>query len=55
MSLEDDTPTKEILVLCKQLQDVYDSNKSIWTMEQLYQKIFASLKPKSIYDEFRIF
>ncbi len=40
MSLEDNTPTKEILVLCGQLRDIYDSNKTLWTMEQLYQQIF---------------
>ena len=40
MSLEDNTPSKEILVLCGQLLGVYDSKKTLWTMEQLYQKIF---------------
>ena len=40
MSLEDNTPTKEILILCKQLQVICDSDKTLWTMEQLYQQIF---------------
>ena len=40
MSLEDNTPTREMLVLCGQLQGIYDSEKKLWTMEELYQKIF---------------
>lgn len=40
MSLEDNTPTKEILVLCRHLQGIYDSNKTLWTMEQLYEHIY---------------
>lgn len=40
MSLEDNTPSKEILILCRQLEGIYDSNKTLWTMEQLYEHIF---------------
>ena len=40
MSFEDNTPSKEIVVLCGQLQGIYDSEKTLWTMEQLYQAIF---------------
>jgi len=40
MSLEGNTPTKEILVLCRHLQGIYDSNKTLWTMEQLYENLF---------------
>ena len=39
MSLEDNTPTREMLVLCGQLQSLYDAKKALWTMEELYQKI----------------
>jgi hypothetical protein len=28
-----------MLVLCGQLQGLYDSKKALWTMEELYQKI----------------
>jgi hypothetical protein len=45
MSLGDNTPTKEILVLCRQLQGIYDSNKTLWTIEQLYKRIFDSPTP----------
>jgi len=43
MTLEDNTPTKEILVLCGQALGIYDSEKTLWTMEQLYQKIFKMI------------
>ena len=45
MSLEDNTPTREMLVLCGQLQGIYDSEKKLWTMEELYQKIFDDSRP----------
>ena len=55
MSLEDNTPTSEMLVLCGQLQGIYDSKKTLWTMEELYQKIFddSSLNQTMRFERFR--
>jgi hypothetical protein len=41
MSLEDNTqPSQEILDICNQLQANYNSKKTNWTMDELYNKIF---------------
>ena len=56
MSLEDNTPTREMLVLCRHLQDLYDSKKTLWTMEELYQKIFENSRlnqPRMNLERFR--
>lgn len=45
MSSENNTqPSREILVVCNQLQANYDSKKTLWTMEELYKKIFDDPK-----------
>ena len=38
MTLEDNTPTKEILVLCGQALGIYDSEKTLWTMLETSMK-----------------
>jgi len=56
MSLEDNTPTREMLVLCRYLQDLYDSKKTLWTIEELYQKIFDNSRlnqPMMSFERFR--
>ena len=56
MSLEDNTPTREMLVLCGQLQGLYNSKKALWTMEELYQKIFDNSRlnqPMMSFERFR--
>ena len=41
MSLEDNTqPSREILDICNQLQANYNPEKTHWTMDELYKKIF---------------
>ncbi len=41
MSLEDNTqPSQEILDICNQLQANYNPEKTHWTMDELYKKIF---------------
>ena len=41
MSLEDNTqPSREILDICNQLQADYNPEKTHWTMDELYKKIF---------------
>ena len=41
MSFEDKTqPSREILDVCNQLQANYDPEKTHWTMDELYKKIF---------------
>ncbi len=38
--LEESTPSHEILVVCNQLQAIYDPRKIEWTINELYKKIF---------------
>ncbi|MDF0681624.1 MAG: hypothetical protein P0116_11735 [Candidatus Nitrosocosmicus sp.] len=40
MSLDTTQPSREILDICDQLQANYDPNKTHWTMDELYRKIF---------------
>jgi len=40
MSLDNTQPSREILDICDQLQANYDPNKTHWTMDELYRKIF---------------
>ena len=40
MSLDNTQPSREILDICNQLQANYDPNKTHWTMDELYRKIF---------------
>jgi len=44
MSFEDNTPSREILIVCNQLLANYDSKKTLWKMEELYKKIFDDPK-----------
>ena len=39
ISFEDNTPSREILIVCNQLQANYNSKKTLWNMEELYKKI----------------
>ncbi len=56
MSLEGNTPTREMLLLCGQLQVLYDSKKALWTMEELYKKILGNSRlnqPIMSFERFR--
>ena len=44
MSFEDNTPSREILIVCNQLLANYDFKKTLWKMEELYKKIFDDPK-----------
>ncbi|ALI37252.1 hypothetical protein NMY3_03065 [Candidatus Nitrosocosmicus oleophilus] len=44
MSFEDNILIKSNLVVCGQLLGIYDSKKTLWTIEQLYQKIFDDFR-----------
>ena len=46
MSLEDNTPSREILDICNQLQANYNPKKTRWRMDELYKKIFDDRRLK---------
>ena len=42
MEYESKSVTQEIFNVCNQLQANFDPNKTDWTIEELYQKIFCN-------------
>jgi hypothetical protein len=41
MDFDNVLPTPEILTVCNQLQSNFDPNKTYWTIDELYLKIFC--------------